>query len=370
MATRISHSAVNTYSQCAKRYKLHYIDRIRPILQPIFFVFGSALDYALNNLLESKNVEESIKLFDKSFRFGNINNEPQYIPDNINIVYAKRDFDSDLLVEDDYLKYNELKEKLNLKSETKLEDDVAYFLDIKEKNGLKGLTVDERKLYNMANWLCMRRKGHVMIQSYAKEILPKINKVITIQKKINLTNDEGDVVTGALDLAVEWIDGKRYILDNKTSYKEYEPDSAMRSQQLIVYHHAEKEELKLDGVGFIVMYKQILKNKTKKCLSCGKDGTGQRHKTCDAVVDEKRCNGEWLEKIKPECRIEIILNEVTEAAENLVIQTFDESNEGIKKGVFSPNLNACSMGAEWKCAYYNLCWKGSKEDLVTLDNKI
>jgi hypothetical protein len=55
-------------------------------------------------------------------------------------------------------------------------------------------------------------------------------------------------------------DGKVYIIDNKTSSSIYTWDSPMRSQQLILYYHALKEKYKADGVGFIVMYKQIKKN--------------------------------------------------------------------------------------------------------------
>jgi len=71
---------------------------------------------------------------------------------------------------------------------------------------------------------------------------------------------------------------------------------------------------------------------------------------------------------KPEARIETILNKVTEQAENLVLETFDEANEGIKKGAFGPNLLACNNG--YKCQFYDYCWKGDDKDLVVLEEKV
>lgn len=369
---RISHSAIRTFTQCGRKYKFHYIDRLRSKTTSGALIFGSSIDKGLNELLETKDLDKAIKAFDKSFRYNFINNEGHYLPESTLVVYAKKDFDKDLLQEEDFQK---LEDHLR---ETKL-DYTLHSLELfdeirklKEEKGWENLRIDQKKFYNLSNWLCMRRKGHVMLQSYNKEILSKIREVIAVQKSIAIENDQNDKITGFLDLIVEWQDGKRYLFDNKTSSMEYEKDSAMTSQQLIIYYHAVKEEYKLDGVGFIVMYKQLLKNKTKKCSSCRKNGTGQRHKTCDAEIMDRmgsinRCNSDWIETIDPECRIEVILNEVTPEAEDLVIQTFDEANEGIKKEAFGPNLEACNNG--FKCQFYNKCWKGDGSDLIKLEKK-
>lgn len=371
MSTRLSHSAVNTYTTCGKKYYYHYIKKLRPKVIHGALLFGSALDRAVNELLEKKDLEEAIKLFDKSYRYQPINNVPTYIPDSPNVVYSTRDFDWELLEEEDIEEYNKTRKKAELpdiKTLESIKTDFDYITDLKAKHGLNKLSDHEKLLLAKANWLAMRRKGHIMLTSYHKKVLPKIKTLLSVQKTINLENQEGDKVTGFLDFAVEWDDGRRYILDNKTSYMEYEPDSAMKSQQLILYYHAEKEELKLDGVGFIVLYKQINKNRVKKCSVCKFDGSGSRHKTCSNEVDGVRCNGAWIEKIKPEARIDFILNDVPESAENLVLQTFDEANQGIKKQAFGPNLGAC-MAYGSPCAYYNLCWKGKDEELVDMDKK-
>lgn len=378
MKNRLSNSQIRMYSECGKKYKLHYVDRLRSTMIHGALIFGSAIDRALNHLLETKDLKASIQLFDKSFRFQSINNEPTYIPSSTNVVYSQRDFDKDLLQPEDIVKYRELKEKLGMGNESNPADDLSYFMKIKKESGIKALSFEERKLYAYSNWLSMRRKGHIMIESYNKKVLPKIKNVLAIQKGIEIKNTDGDSITGFLDLIVEWEDGKRYLLDNKTSAMKYESDSAMRSQQLILYYYAEKETYKLDGVGFIVMYKNIDKNKIKICSQCGKDGTGQRHKTCDneildtnngaPVMTAKRCNGEWMETISPEAIIETILNPISEAAESLVLEAFDEANFGIKNQTFNPNLQACG-NENFKCQYFNKCWLGSDEDLIVLEKK-
>lgn len=364
MPNKISFSAVSMYLTCGKKYFLHYKKRIRPNTISGALLIGGAIDKALNELVESKNLEKAIKVFDKSFRYNFINNEGFSVPESTKVVYAKKDFDKDLLQKEDYEKFEKAKEEWNYEGGSLVEVYEAL-LNKKEENGFVNLEIKEKALYNLVNWLSIRRKGHLMLQSWYTNVLPNIKQTLAVQKSIGIENDQGDKITGFLDLVAEWKDGKRYLLDNKTSYMEYESDSASKSQQLILYYHAVKEEFKLDGVGFIVLYKAINKNRTKKCESCGKDGTGQRHKTCDAETTKGRCNGSWIETINPECRIDIILNQVNEPAENLVLETFDQTNEGIKKEVFAPNLDSCNKYGI-PCAYARLCWENSMEDLVQL----
>lgn len=368
---KISHSALRTYSNCGRRYKLHYIDRLRPVTTSGALIMGSAIDKALNDLIENRNLAQAIEIFDKNMSGGFVNDK--YVSYKVSdiIVYAKKDYDSDLLLPEDFNEYNTLfKEELDSAH--------SRFQAKKEESGFNSFTKEEKEAYGLANWLCIRRKGHIMLKSYNEKIIPKIKQVLAIQKPINLKNDDGDEITGWLDLAVEWEDGKRYMLDNKTSSMEYDKNSASKSQQLIIYYHAEKETFKLDGVGFIVMMKHILKNKVKKCKDCGFDGSGGRHKTCNNEYFKKkgeaeyweRCNGEWIETIFPECRIEVILNQVNEAAEQLVIDAFDEGKEGIKAGNFAPNLEACGdPDTGFVCPYYSKCWHGKSEDLIQLEEK-
>ena len=177
---------------------------------------------------------------------------------------------------------------------------VALLQDKKSTNGYNALSQEEKEILNLANWLCLYRKGLVMLKAYSEQVLPKIKEVLAVQKSIEIENNDGDKLIGFIDLIVETTDGKRYVLDNKTSSIQYDANSPQRSQQLILYYHITKEEYKLDGVGFVVMYKHILKNKKKTCSKCGNDGTGKRHKTCDVETETGRCNGNWDEVLNPE----------------------------------------------------------------------
>jgi len=363
MNQRLSHSATNCYTQCGRKYQLRYIHKLKSKLTSGALLFGSAIDNALNSLLETKDLSVATKAFDKAFRFNFINNKGYYLPECKLITYAKTDFDLDLLKEEDLKWFNDRQYELNTLTNNSISEVVAILQDKKATSGYNSLSEDEKELLNLANWLCLYRKGIVMLRAYSEQVLPKIKQVLAVQKSIEIENNDGDKLIGFIDLIVETADGKRYVLDNKTSSVQYDANSPQRSQQLILYYHITKEEYKLDGVGFVVMYKHILKNKKKTCSKCSNDGTGKRHKTCDVETEFGRCNGTWDEVLNPDARIEFITNSVPEAAENLVMETFDEANNGIKNKMFGPNLQACHTGNIY-CDYYQYCWTGSKEDLV------
>lgn len=374
MKNKLSNSALNTYNTCGRKYFLHYSERLRSKYISGALIMGGAFDKAVNELLTSRNLEKAIEVFDSEFENNWINGKKVYVPTSEFLVYAKKDFDEELLKLEDLSKLDDfVPEKIAL-------DYFEEILEDKESKGFENLTSSQKQCYNLANWLCLRRKGHLMLQAYNDKVLPKIKKVIEVQKEFNLEGKTGDVLNGFIDLIVEWEDGKKYVLDNKTSTYEYESDSASKSQQLILYYYAaNKEGLKLDGAGFIVCYKQIQKNRIKICEKCGNNGTGGRHKTCDQSIYPKyegptsaglpkRCNGTWKETIRPEAKVDIILNEIAPQAQNLVLQTFIGANDGIKKGHFGPNLDSCDKFGQ-PCPYKKLCWNNSKEGLIDLNEK-
>jgi hypothetical protein len=341
---------------------------LRPKLTSGALLFGSAIDHALNDLLQNRDLDQAIKLFDKSFRFQSINNVGTYLPDSTLITYAKTDFDADLLTEEDIKKFNEKQYEWNVYLSKSIGEVVNILQAKKAESGFNSLSEEEKKSLAYANWLSMSRKGRVMLKSYNEKVLPKIKSVLAVQKQVEAENTEGDKLIGYIDLIVEMQDGKRYVADNKTSTKDYGANDAQRSQQLILYYHLTKEEYRLDGTAFIVMYKLINKNKVKICSVCQYDGSGSRHKTCSSEASGKRCGGEWVETINPEARIEIISNTVPEAAEELVMSTFDEANFGIKNGHFAPNLGACFNGP-LTCEFAGLCWSGSMDGIEEVERR-
>jgi hypothetical protein len=333
MSIKLSHSALQTYTECNLKWKLHYKDRLRSSVVGSALLYGGALDSALNILLKTKNLSKSQAEFDRRWRIQEINGEMTDLSTSLNIKYSKKDLDEELLTDEELLSFqNESTDTTNMKS-----------------------------------WLCLRRKGHLALKAYHKKVMPLITKVLCIQKPFKLDNGEGDEINGYIDAIVE-IDEKKYLIDNKSSSIEYEKDSAGKSQQLITYYHSEKEEYKLNGVGFIVMYKAIEKNRKKICSICQFNGSSTKHEKCNNLVDKKRCNGEWIITIDPECLIDVILNEVESDIEDKIINDFDQAVIDIKQERFEPNKNAC-ISKFGKCQYFNYCHKDSLEGLITLPKR-
>lgn len=357
MSKNLSYSAINTFSVCGQKYYKHYVKGLRSKYFHAALAFGSAIDKSLNELLLTKDLDKATTVFNKEWNFQWVNKKYTDLTNSDILVYAETDFDDDLLLPED-------KTKLGDKYLTHYKN----ILSAKKNQGWDNLAPSNKQFYNYANWLSLRRKGHIMLNSYDAKVLPRIKEVLSVQKENYLQNSSGDKIVQYLDLIVRWEDGRVLLGDNKTSAKEYEPDSASRSPQLISYYHGAKEEFKIDSVAFFVLKKGIYKNKVKVCKVCGNNGTGGRHDTCNRTVDGTRCHGEWEISISPECDIQIIINDVSPVAENLVLESFNDANEGIKKENWYKNLNACKQGTFF-CQFYKSCWFGDNTELVDMSKK-
>jgi len=299
--TKLSNTSVNLYNQCSLCYYLHYFQGIRPVKTSSALVFGSALDSALNELLKTKNLIEAKKVFyNEWFKYKN----------DSNIIYFKSDLDQELL------DFNDSYDK--------------------ESN---------------SNWRTLMVKGMMFIDAYHKEVMPKIKKVFAVQEPISIKNNDGDEITGFLDLIVKWEDNKAYLMDNKSSASLYDENSAKDGQQLPLYHYAVKHEYKLEGIGYIVLIKKINKNRIKKCTECGTVNNSS-HKKCPEIIEyftgtdgkidkrtEKRCNGEFKTTINPTVDIQYVFNKVEESDENRVLELFDKTNNAISSEQFATDHN-------------------------------
>ena len=208
---RISHSASEKYSTCGYSYFLHYYYKLRAVDIKSALVVGGAVDVGLNHLLETRNLDESIKKFqqawDKTAKSGEI-------------IYSKSDIEDHLLDDCDIKK----------------ESDRGYY-----------------------SWL---KKGEILIREYNEQVMPLIKRVVKVQIDEVLENDVGDELVIKTDFICEWHDGRIILFDNKTSSVKYDKDSVKNSEQLAVYYHALKEEYKIDACGYIVIPKKV--NKQKK----------------------------------------------------------------------------------------------------------
>jgi hypothetical protein len=356
---RLSHSAVGKYQLCPKSYDFHYNQKLRPTTTSGALLFGSALDSAVNKLLDGKGLDEAFAVFEKSWAFGRIGSKVQALKENEGIVYAQSDLDLELLTAEDMAELGD-----------NVAERVKEVLDLKKQRGWENLYPETKQWYNRANWLSMRRKGHLMLAAYSEKVIPHFKKVLAFQKVIKLGNDEGDSITGYIDLIAELNDGRVVIFDNKTSASEYEADSVLRSAQLALYMHAVYPEFKTRWAGYIVMRKGIIKNRSKICSQCGYEAEkGARHKSCTAEIKGKRCGGEWVETIAPEVDINIIIDEIPERTENLVLDNFADIAHLIDAGVFPRNLNNCDNVFGQPCPYKRYCWYGDKSGLEVDDDE-
>lgn len=359
MGNKLSFSKISCYSLCGERFRLRYIERKTERFTRASLLFGSAIDTALNSLLKDRNLEEAIKVFNKTWNFQYINGKYRSLLDNPDVVFADRDLDKDLIVltEDDLLWVEEFKEYKKSKK----------WHEISEEDRIK---------YNNICWHSLKEKGLIILDSYHKKILPEFLEVKGIQHEAELVNDAGDSVIQYLDFIVIQKDGSVVLMDNKTtsSMSYYDEDSPNTSQQLLSYFYNNKEHFGLEYIGFVVILKDIIKNKVKTCHSCGAIAEeGSRHKTCSVELEpgnkKSRCNGEFSVTMTPEAAIKIIVAKPTEHAIDLVLSTFDEANFGIKNNFFPKNLTVCKNIYGSPCEFYSHCWKGDDSNLIKIEKK-
>jgi hypothetical protein len=279
---QLSFSAAQRYLLSPMSWYLHYLLRLRPVDTGSALIFGSALDCGFNSLLEDKKAGLTLDLqkakveFDKEF--GAINpNE---------IKYSKADYDVTSLP-----KYHPL-------------------LDIDAP----------------PEWYCLKYKGHILIEEYAAQVLPRIQEVYEVQKEISLTNELGDTFTGIIDLIAK-IDDKIWICDNKSSSIKYAQDSVATSEQLASYYEAMKDEYALAGACYIVIPKKLRKVK------------------------------------EPRVQIEFIFGSISE---NLIAKTFQDYErvlDGVKTAQFPctrESRDGC-CGKPWPCPYKSYCSSGGTD---------
>lgn len=263
MSLTISHTQNELYKRCPMAWHIRYNLKLNEKVVGSALPFGNAIDSALNELLLTKDVKKSILLFDDKWRNPEINKIKVNGPFTDLIRYSKADLDESL---------------------------VTNMPDLKQKSA----------------WVSLRIKGEMMLKQYAEQILPQIKEVLAVQKIINIDNGIGDKITGVVDLIAILQDGKTYILDNKTSSSAYNDDAVEKEgHQLSLYNEAIKDEIKIDGQGFIVIEKNLRKLK------------------------------------EPRVKINMILGKAPEELANEVIGSMDATLRGIKSGHFHSKHPEC-----------------------------
>lgn len=311
---RLSHSAKDKLNFCGALYRNHYIDRVRSLElgSPLFF--GSALDDAFGCLLLEKKKELTeeektqvkkgpLTLFLEGMQTTNFNGEDLDISMYQHCSYFKSDYDSRFL--------DIITEKV---TERFGEYDLEPFMEHALSRNVK-LNEEETAVKNYVCWLSLIEKGKLMIDAYKEEVLPQIEEVIAVQKKIELPNDNGDVIVGYIDFIGTFVDepGEVYIIDNKTSSRAYKKDSVQTSEQLATYCEHEG----VTKAAYIVVEKNLRKRIPVK--------------------------------------ITIIKDTIPEKQFDETLDLYAESLYNITEGNFEKNYDSGCFLFGRKCQYYDYC---------------
>jgi hypothetical protein len=329
MANRLSNSQLNRYQTCPKSFELYYKQNLKGDRLTSALLFGTAFDKAVEMLMHSQDLEAAKQVFLDTWTTQEIDGVPVLLKHNKDISYFKSDLDVELIYD-----------KININEESDA----------------------------VLNWESMLQKGYIMLMSTYANILPRIKKIHSTQELVSLKNQDEDEIIGYVDLVAD-IDDSTVILDFKTSASAYDDDSVKHSQQLILYTHILQEKYKTRKAGFLVVSKKIKVTVNKKCSVCG-ESSSSSHKTCNAVVNDKRCNGQWIVVKTFEAPTQVIISEIPSIAEDIIIDNVASINDAIKKNVFPRNFSSCFDTYGKPCEFANLCWKGSMEGIKSFERKV
>ena len=125
----------------------------------------------------------------------------------------------------------------------------------------------------------------------------------------------------------------------------------------------------MERAAYLVLNKQIKKNRTKTCQKCGHVTTGRESTCAQGGKGKSRCNGDFSVDISPEAVVQYIHDEIPEGFIQDTINKFNISVEGIKAGRFDPCWDKCDNYYGRRCPFYDYCRTGSTEGLVKKEKK-
>jgi RecB family exonuclease len=365
---RLSFSQINKYGQCPRSYKYYYVDKLREKTVTAFLAFGSAMDEALNSVLRDLQKNKKVTVdykskFDEHWQTVEVNKKKHTLMDCVLVGYAKTDFVEELLSKEDkqfakakLFEYDVFSSDNLTELKNQLEEERSQRFSLP-------FSTNRHKALNLLNWLSMRRKAHLMLEAYVQNIVPRIESVTAVQKQVELKSDCGSSLIGYVDAVVRFKgDTEDTVVDNKTSSSPYTEDQVRLSQQLSLYTYA----LGLKKAAYAVMQKNIRMNREKVCSVCSFESSST-HKTCNNVVDGKRCNSSWNETIKPEAATQLIVDAIEEQTQHVVVDNIAEVNDAISANVFPKNLSACKNIYGNPCPYMNACWKNQTDYLEKVE---
>lgn len=366
---RSSFSQNSLYIQCPKAWYNQYIQGYYSETEGSSLYFGTAIDKAVSDMLESKPNWLNTFYFnwDGQMKEGKLIK----IFDNDKITYSHKDFDADLLETKDYLELEKWAKELLLIGQTDNPTPEQLVKLYREASKAKSnpyikMTDEQFKYFNRCSWLGLKRKGKILLNAFYDQVKPKIKSVISTQKRSKIEDSNtGDQIIGYVDMIVEY-EGydKPIIFDLKTSSFAYDAHQIETSPQLTLYAAMEAKNHNTDLVGYIVLNKNIPKDEVNHCQKCGVKKT-TRHQTCNAVLsDNSRCGGIWIETKVPKPEVQVMVDKkTTEQIEDLLMDT-GNIILAMKNNIVYKNTNKCDDWYGGLCPYINLCHKKDSTGLI------
>lgn len=326
---KLSYSSYESYLTCGKKYQYEKKYGLKNPKLSSALLFGSALDKAINSVLEAKQ------------------KTGEYLP----IEEANR-----LFLENWTHTYDRDNKLIIIRGNT----DVDYYAsDIVPELARKTLSPSEDTMEpNFELWNSLRHKGLIMIKSYYDNFLPQILEVVEVQKEVQAVNDQGDALRGNIDAILKLQDGITYIIDNKTAARPYEDDIIRKSKQLSIYASLTG----INNVGYFVLSKKLEKKVTRTCTKCLGDETSNRVKTCNNKDEnDNRCEGELKDTYEFVAPAQTILGSVNTAFSEGLFESIDDVNRAIKADIYPRNYENCYQFNK-PCPYAGICHSGLSID--------
>ena len=320
---RLSNSQINTFTDCNKKWYYDKVAKIRPnyLSSPLYI--GTIVDETIEHILLKKEGSHLDTFYEKLNNF-QVNGSDKKMPDDLlSVRFGAGDVDANLV---DQKHVNDACDRLKIDQINK-KDFLEY---CKQKRKRKSaLDSTEQYLFNYIAWISLEQKGLMLVEKLSEWIEENVVEVHSAQKKIEISNENGDSFIGFLDFIATLKNGKKVLVDLKTSSNPnayYPEDSASKSVQLGIYSQQEK----LPNVAYLVADKKIRVREPRVRL-----------KYVEGVITE-----EWLDEVFD------MIEEATEAIK-----------EKLPKGAeaFEKNLDSCNNYSG--CEYRGLCERGSMQGL-------
>lgn len=315
------------FRECSYKYKLRYLDGIKSVDVRSALFFGNAFDSALDVILLTKKKKLTEKeeqllqrtpydVFDETFRYVKHNGDELDLAYSEQAIFSKAD-------------YHECSTTKNVEGKTVQKCGEEYCSSLLTDGDYKQIEEGINP-----KWLIMRRKGHLMLDAYKEEIMPRIEEVYSVQGWVKLKNGDGDEFIGKKDAEIKIVGVEgRVILDNKSAKDQsakfrYTTEDVNKRPQLPTY----SEAAGVDKGAYAVVYKKLYKK-------------------------------------APFIRTDFVYDDIKEETKDLLFEEIDDMLHEMREERYEKHTDTSKCFKYGKCEYYNLCHRNNSKGLVKIERK-